>query len=110
MYTIIIMHVFLFVSGFGYFNFKISNLDMYNWDAIAAMNLKITVIILSSFGYTRQESKPPSISSVSMLSTCTTHGRKLAVLYLWFDVNHFWQEAIYSFKRGICEVEGLMCP
>ena len=28
---------------------------MYNWDAIAAMNLKLTVIILSSFGYTRQE-------------------------------------------------------
>jgi len=58
-YTIITMHVFLFVSGFGYFNFKISNLDMYNWDAIAAMNLKITVIILSSFGYTRQEFQAP---------------------------------------------------
>jgi len=36
-------------------HFKIPNLDMNNFDAIAAVNLKLTVIILSPFCYTCQE-------------------------------------------------------
>ena len=49
------------------------------------------------------------ISCVGVMSTHTTHGRKSAVLYLWFDGHHFWQEDTYSFKNGICEAEGLIC-
>ena len=80
------------------------------FDAIVAMNLKLTMIILWSFCYTHQEFQAPIISGVGVASTHTTCGQKSAILYLWFDGHHFWQEAIYSFKRGICEVEGLMCP
>ena len=43
-------------------------------------------------------------------STHTTCGWKLAVLYLWFDCHRFWQEAIYSYKRGINDVEDRVCP
>jgi len=52
----------------------------------------------------------PAISCVGVASTHTTHGWKSAVLCLRFDSHHFWQEAIYSFKCGICEAEGLICP
>ena len=74
------------------------------------MNLKLAMIILWSFCYTHQEIQAPAISCVGVASVHTTCGRKLAVLYLWFDGYYFWQEAIYSFKHGICEAEGLMCP
>ena len=80
MYTITIMHVFLFVSGFGYFNFKIANIDMYNLDAIAAMNLKLTLIILSSFGYTHQEFQAP----IHFLCWRAEH-----LYYPWSKIGHF---------------------
>ena len=74
------------------------------------MNLKLFVIILWSFCYTRQEFQASLISCVGVASAHTTRGWKLVVLYLRFDNHHFWQEAIYNFERGICEAEGLICP
>ena len=41
---------------------------------------------------------------MGVVSAHTTCGQKLAVLYFQFDSHYFWQEAIYSFKHGICEV------
>jgi len=43
------------------------------------------------------------ISYVGVASARTTHGRKSAVSYLRFDGHHLGEEAIYSFKHGICE-------
>ena len=39
--------------------------------------------------------------------TCTTHGRKSAVLYLRFDGHHFWQEVVYIFKCRILKQKAL---
>jgi len=77
------------------------NLNGYNFVAMVTMNLKLTMIILWSFCYSHWEFQAPPISCVGVTSTHTTHGWKLAVLYLWFDAHRFWQKAIYSFKRGI---------
>ena len=66
---------------------------MYNFDTIVAMHSKLAMIILYSFHYTRKEFQALPTSCVGMASAHTTQ-----------------QEAIYSFKRGICEAEGLMCP
>ena len=87
-----------------------SNLNANNFEAIVAMNLKLTMNILWSFCYTCQEFQAQLIScvGVGVMSTHTTHGQKLAVLFLQLDGHHFWQEATYSFKLGICEAEGLM--
>ena len=74
------------------------------------MNSKPATIILYSFCYTRYEFQAPPISCMGVASAHTTRGQKSAVLYLHFDGHHFWQEATYSFKHGICEAEGLMCP
>ena len=83
---------------------------MHNFDAIVATNSKLATISLYSFFCTRYEFQAPPISYVGVASAHTTHGRKSAILYPQFDGHHFWQEAIYSFKGGICEAEGLMCP
>ena len=40
----------------------------------------------------------------------TTHGQKWAILYLRFDGHHFWQEAIYGFKRLSMALNGYLQP
>ena len=70
------------------------------------MNLKVGMIILRSSCYIKNSKSHPLPEWVWWVHT--THGPKSAILYLRFDGHHFWQEAIYSFKRRICEAEGLM--